>query len=45
MVNVKDLLRNANNSMQFTISEMVQKGTELFAFYELEEDESSEDDS
>ena len=45
MVNVKDLLRNARNSMRFTISERVQKGTELFAFYEVGEDESGEDDS
>ena len=44
-MNVNDLLRNAKNSMRVTISERVQKGTELFAFYELGEDESGEDDS
>ena len=45
VVNVNDLLRNAKNSMRITISERVQKGTELFAFDELGEDESGEDDS
>ena len=31
--------------LRITISERVQKGTELFAFYGLGEDESGEDDS
>ena len=43
VVDVKEFLRNAKNCVCFSISVKVQKGNELFAFYEIREDGDSSD--
>ena len=43
VVDVNEFLRNAQNCVCFSISMKVQKGNELFTFYEIGEDGDSSD--